>query len=287
MVDFLSVSYAMRRCAPLSSRGNLSPFSQGLHLLLCGPFCRYDVRRLGRSEPRLFATNTSRVVATAQALAAVGLAGKALVLATFRWPPLLLVPPAAVARVAAFLTAPLVGFTDAEVGSVLRAAPWLLGDADAMLRPAAEHLALRGLKPSSVVRAFPQVLELDVATELAPRLDFLVGELGLDPVADLPSTVHAFPLLLGLDVDARMRPVLDFLLKDLGFTRQEAAKICRAFPSLLGLSKAENFEPALAFLTEIGVQNQARCAPSSASVPHRLARASARSRCHTVCFMPA
>ena len=243
------------------------------------------------------------MVATAQALGAVGLTGKSLVLAIIRWPSLLLVPPPAVASVVSFLTAPLVGFSEAEVGRVLRAAPWLLGDAEAMLRPAAEHLVGRGLKPNLVVRAFPQVLELDVATELAPRLDFLVDEVGLDPVADLPSTVHAFPLLLGLDVDSRMRPVrrtchcdssclvnmsnwlalshvmayawllgsttsltalhhqqvLEFLLRDLGFTVEEAAKICRAFPSLLGLSKAENFEPALAFLSEIGVQNQARC----------------------------
>jgi len=169
--------------------------------------CRYDIRRLGRSEPRLFATNTTSVVATAQALGAVGLTGKALVLAIIRWPSLLLVPPPAVASVVSFLTAPLVGFSEAEVGSVLRSAPWLLGDAEAMLRPAAEHLVDRGLKPNLVVRAFPQVLELDVATELAPRLDFLVDEVGLDPVADLPSTVHAFPLLLGLDVDSRMRPV--------------------------------------------------------------------------------
>ena len=67
---------------------------------------RYDVRRLARSEPRLFATNTSTVAATVSALAGVGLRGKALVLALFRWPALLLAPPAAIASVAAFLARP-------------------------------------------------------------------------------------------------------------------------------------------------------------------------------------
>ncbi len=99
------------------------------------------------------------------------------------------------------------------------------------------------------------MFELDVATELAPRFDFL-EELGV-PRGDVPALVSSFPLVLGLDVDTRMRPAMRFL-RELGVDEGELARIGRAFPSILGLDPTEHFKPALAFLNEIGVQNLPR-----------------------------
>ena len=60
---------------------------------------------------------------------------------------------------------------------------------------------------------YPQVLLLDVETELQPRLEFLL-EIGMREM-DVPNVVQSFPLLLGLDVETRMMPVVHYLL-DLG-----------------------------------------------------------------------
>ena len=65
---------------------------------------------------------------------------------------------------------------------------------------------------SMVVRAFPQVFDLDVATELAPRIRFLRDEAGI-PTEDVHSVIQSFPLILGLDVSTRMRPVVEYVTR--------------------------------------------------------------------------
>ena len=64
---------------------------------------------------------------------------------------------------------------------------------------------------SGVIRAFPQVFDLDVATELTPRIRFLSEEVGI-PSDDVPSVIQSFPLVLGLDVTTRMRPVIEYVV---------------------------------------------------------------------------
>jgi hypothetical protein len=179
----------------------------------------------------------------------VGLGGKkAVKMALIRWPAVLMQPPDNVARLAAFLRSDDVGFdSESEVGSLLRLAPWLVAGASegefrdgdggkyrAVVRCLSEVGGLRGRlrrspdatilgrkggaanpPPSSmsmVVRAFPQVFDLDVATELAPRIRFLRDEAGI-PTEDVHSVIQSFPLILGLDVSTRMRPVVEYVTR--------------------------------------------------------------------------
>ena len=105
--------------------------------------------------------------------------------------------------------------SQAQVGSLLRQAPWLLqANLDFTVKPVLAFLRNWGVqKLDIVVRAYPQVLLADVKTELGPRLEFLL-EIGMRE-SDVPNVVQSFPLLLGLDVNTRMRPVVWYLL-DLG-----------------------------------------------------------------------
>lgn len=146
-------------------------------------------------------------------------------------------PPENVARLSAFLLSDEVGFRDStELGSLLKLSPWLVaggtaracGDADGKYRAVVRCLnevgglegrargkdvnANKGPTPMSVVvRAFPQVFDLDVATELTPRIRFLEDEVGI-PREDVQSVIQSFPLVLGLDVTSRMRPVIRYVL---------------------------------------------------------------------------
>ena len=174
----------------------------------------------------------------------MGLSGKyAVKMALIRWPALLMQPPQNVFRLADFLLSDDVGFRDAaEIGSFLKVAPWLVsrgtladcvesrgkcqmiakcltevGGVHGRPKRARETTAAKSddARTSSpmpgVIRAFPQVFDLDVATELTPRIRFLSEEVGI-PSDDVPSVIQSFPLVLGLDVTTRMRPVIEYVV---------------------------------------------------------------------------
>ena len=81
----------------------------------------------------------------------------------------------------------------------------------ATLAAAKGHDARTSSPMSGVIRAFPQVFDLDVATELTTRIRFLSEEVGI-PSDDVPSVIQSFPLVLGLDVTTRMRPVIEYVV---------------------------------------------------------------------------
>ena len=135
-----------------------------------------------------------------------------------------------------------------------------------------------------------QVLLADPATDLLPRVRFLIEEVGIDQ-GDIPRVIEAFPVIFGVSMEQQMIPTLRFI-RDLGIPDTDVVKvrtsarvrcyqwrssgqrfgltslpsrllacmacthalvqICRAFPSLLGLEVDRHLAPSISFLRCVG-----------------------------------
>lgn len=72
------------------------------------------------------------------------------------------------------------GIKAAEIGSLIRQAPWLvLQDIDAQMLPVVKFLSRAGVTDMErVLRAYPKILCASVRDELAPRVSYVRWGLG-------------------------------------------------------------------------------------------------------------
>merc|ERR1712238_364208 len=106
-----------------------------------------------------------------------------------------------------------------------------------------------------VVLAYPSILLLDLETQIAPVVDFLCDEIGIDD-EDVPRLVEAFPSVLGTSV-TNMEEVFEYLT-ELEVSEDVMPSIFFAFPSLLTLDVKTKMVPVVDFLQNIGVSNIGR-----------------------------
>ena len=107
---------------------------------------------------------------------------------------------------------------------------------------------------ASMVQASPDVLLLDVSSQVFPLMEFL-EDIGIDEEG-VATVIRLYPALIGADVPS-MRKNVDYL-RALDVSDEALGGIFRAFPSLLLLDLEKDMAPVVAFLREIGVVNIGR-----------------------------
>ena len=108
---------------------------------------------------------------------------------------------------------------------------------------------------AKLIAAFPGVLLLDSAKQIAPIVLFLSKEVGIDE-DDVQKVLQSFPSLLEADLNT-MRKTICFL-ESVDVSTDDIPKIIRAFPSILLLDIDVKMRPVVTFLEEIGVVNIGR-----------------------------
>ena len=94
-----------------------------------------------------------------------------------------------------------------------------------------------------------QVMSLNISSNLQPKLEYFVGELGI-PRKTLGRVIGSFPQLLTLNLQANLIPKLRFLSEELGVAEKDVGKVITRHPQLLGLSLEDNIRPTAEFLLE-------------------------------------
>lgn len=201
-------------------------------------------------------------LATAHAaLAAAGLRPPDFRRVVFRWPGLLLLDPARIARAAAFLRAPSVGLAPPHLRALLRRAPWVLVyDVDADMAPAVAFLRRTLDIPDDaplhgVVLASPLLLGTSPAC-MRDVVDFLRDAVSLDQQM-MAATLRSFPPLLTCSVEQSLRPAVEFLKTELGL-QVALSKVVRAFPTVLTLDVEANMRVVVDYFRGRGVVNVGR-----------------------------
>lgn len=106
-----------------------------------------------------------------------------------------------------------------------------------------------------MVAAYPNVLLLDVSSQVTPVVEYLCDEIGIWE-EDIPRVLESFPSVLETDTK-RMDSVLKFM-QSLDVSDDSLGPIFRAFPSLLTLDVEDDMEPVVDFLNSIGISNVGR-----------------------------
>mmetsp|Transcript_2644 Transcript_2644/g.11581 ORF Transcript_2644/g.11581 Transcript_2644/m.11581 type:complete len:177 (-) Transcript_2644:2184-2714(-) len=103
-----------------------------------------------------------------------------------------------------------------------------------------------------MVRAFPQILVMDIEEEMAEVVRFLESK-GVDEIAEF---VFRLPSVLAYDVDSNIKPKLS-LLKRVGYEMRQIVE----FPGCLSFSLEDVIIPRLAFLRYLGVDVSSKRLP--------------------------
>jgi len=106
-----------------------------------------------------------------------------------------------------------------------------------------------------MVAAFPNVLLLNVSTQVVPVVNYLCDEIGVWE-DDVPRVLESFPALLQTDI-SRIDNVVKFM-RSLDVSDDSLGPIFRAFPALLTLDVKEDMEKVVEFLRSIGITNIGR-----------------------------
>lgn len=106
-----------------------------------------------------------------------------------------------------------------------------------------------------MVSAFPNVLLLDVSSQVTPVVDYLCNEIGIWE-EDIPRVLESFPSLLEADI-SRMYTVVEYM-HSLDISDDSLGPMFRAFPALLTLDVEKDMKPVADFLSSIGVSNVGR-----------------------------
>lgn len=255
---------------------------------LCGSLClrRYDARKVLRTCPGLLTRQGSESAREVVSLmSSLGVSASSLAREKTSLPRLLSRSPAAIFRLAVFLSSDSVRMRTKHIGSFIRrpdcsslldvvAPPTALNrlfsvevsddsydsrqNSDQAYRKMEDTAAAlsRGVGVrdlATMIAANPSVLLLEVP-QIMPIVEFL-REIGIDE-EDVAMVLQSYPALAEADL-IQMQRVVTYM-RSLGVADAALGGIFRAFPSLFSLDVEKEMMPVVSFLRSIGVVNVGR-----------------------------